>query len=128
MKLTATLKDWIAALRSGEYQQNKNTLTNKDRTAHCCLGIMCEIDPNVKYRADSNSYLLGSDYHLEIELLGVRPEWMSKEQEIASIYANDELDWTFDQIADWWESGAEVSATNLISWPWKPAIDVTDVT
>jgi hypothetical protein len=34
---------WVAALRSGEFEQNKGALTNADRTKHCCLGVLCEI-------------------------------------------------------------------------------------
>ena len=31
------------ALRSGKYQQNQLSLTNKNYTAFCCLGVACEI-------------------------------------------------------------------------------------
>jgi hypothetical protein len=34
---------WVAALRSGEFEQNKGALTNADRTKHCCLGVLCEL-------------------------------------------------------------------------------------
>lgn len=39
-------RDWIDALRSGEYQQAKGVLTTLDRggnvTGHCCLGVGAE--------------------------------------------------------------------------------------
>ena len=34
---------WVEALRSGEYKQQCAALANSDRTAHCCLGVLCEL-------------------------------------------------------------------------------------
>ena len=34
---------WVAALRSGEYGQLTGGLANKERTQHCCLGVLCEL-------------------------------------------------------------------------------------
>ena len=34
-------KLWIAALRSGEFEQCKEVLCNGK--AHCCLGVLCEV-------------------------------------------------------------------------------------
>jgi hypothetical protein len=33
---------WVTALRSGEYQQGRETMRQGDR--FCCLGVLCEID------------------------------------------------------------------------------------
>lgn len=35
-------KEWIAALRSGEYRQNTDGTLRNDR-GHCCLGVLGEI-------------------------------------------------------------------------------------
>lgn len=32
---------WVAALRSGEYRQTKESL--KDSRGHCCLGVLCDL-------------------------------------------------------------------------------------
>lgn len=41
--MDATIKkEWLEALRSGEYQQGKNMLRNDDDT-FCCLGVLCDI-------------------------------------------------------------------------------------
>jgi hypothetical protein len=32
---------WVAALRSGEYEQTTEAL--KDRRGHCCLGVLCDL-------------------------------------------------------------------------------------
>lgn len=51
------IKEWIAALRSGEYKQGLGSLKHvaKGEIQHCCLGVLCElavekgiIDPAVK--------------------------------------------------------------------------------
>lgn len=36
---------WVAALRSGEYQQGKNYLTRvtPEGDKHCCLGVLCDL-------------------------------------------------------------------------------------
>ena len=38
------IKDlWVAALRSGDYKQHKKRLTSANRSAHCCMGVLCEV-------------------------------------------------------------------------------------
>lgn len=32
---------WIAALRSGDYQQTQNTIRHDD--GYCCLGVLCDV-------------------------------------------------------------------------------------
>lgn len=34
-------KEWVAALRSGEYEQGREYLNTKGK--YCCLGVLCEI-------------------------------------------------------------------------------------
>jgi hypothetical protein len=34
-------KEWVAALRSGEFEQAKGSL--KDDDGYCCLGVLCEL-------------------------------------------------------------------------------------
>lgn len=36
-------KAWIKALKSGKYKQRKAHLSNDNHTAHCCLGVACEV-------------------------------------------------------------------------------------
>ena len=37
----AIKEKWVAALRSGEYQQTHESL--RDEEGHCCLGVLCDI-------------------------------------------------------------------------------------
>ena len=34
---------WVEALRSGEFEQTAGVLAISTRTAHCCLGVLCEV-------------------------------------------------------------------------------------
>ena len=34
---------WVAALRSGEYQQGKKTLLNTSNGTYCSLGVLCRV-------------------------------------------------------------------------------------
>jgi hypothetical protein len=38
---------WVAALTSGKYKQTKGTLT--DKNGFCCLGVLCDIHPDVEW-------------------------------------------------------------------------------
>lgn len=43
------MKKWVKALRSGKYKQGQGLLkqtTIKDKTYHCCLGVLCELYNN----------------------------------------------------------------------------------
>jgi len=37
---------WLAALRSGEYRQTRDTL--KDKDGYCCLGVLCHVASEAK--------------------------------------------------------------------------------
>ena len=45
---------WIAALRSGSYLQGKGCLRRDDK--FCCLGVLCEIRPNVVWNEPQKHY------------------------------------------------------------------------
>jgi hypothetical protein len=36
-------KKWVAALRSGKYDQTRRVLSNSE--GYCCLGVLCDIAP-----------------------------------------------------------------------------------
>ena len=66
----AIAKQWVAALRSGQYKQTKNTL--RDGDSFCCLGILCNLHaiehPEIaRKEVDSNTYL-GSNAVLPLEV------------------------------------------------------------
>lgn len=56
------VRKWIAALRSGRYQQGRNALRRRtgEGVAYCCLGVACDLYDSTKW--DNEVYCLGSDY------------------------------------------------------------------
>ena len=47
-------KKWLAALRSGEYDQGQGRLCTVDNTAYCCLGVLQMVcDKDVQRWSDS---------------------------------------------------------------------------
>jgi hypothetical protein len=51
-------KQWIEALKSGDYQQGKSVLRQNTTNGvyHCCLGVLCELHAkatNTKWTADN---------------------------------------------------------------------------
>lgn len=36
-------RQWVAALRSGEYSQGRGDLHNVNTQQHCCLGVLCDL-------------------------------------------------------------------------------------
>jgi len=48
--MNADLKPkWLAALRSGEYEQGQRKLRKNDK--YCCLGVLCDIMPEIGWDA-----------------------------------------------------------------------------
>lgn len=64
---------WVAALRSGEFQQGKHTLVSRlDVGAkYCCLGVLCELAVRAGV-ATKNNRLTSNDVNY-----GVKGDWES---------------------------------------------------
>ena len=89
---------WVAALRSGDYEQARGALG--DGTGYCCLGVLCDIDPSVKIGKDGYAVFPGgsisddsltTDYALSIGVPTV--------VESRLIEMNDDFGKSFEQIA-----------------------------
>lgn len=101
-----TRDQWVTALRSGYYHQGRDRL--RDETGHyCALGVFAELHPELVWQGScyeaSDGTLLDQE-HLEVW----RPSWLTKRQIEAVNFANDDLRWTFVQIADWIDWGGHV--------------------
>ena len=59
---------WLDALRSGAFDQTQRKLSDGDR--YCCLGVACEITPNVDRTKEEGTYYYFSDeaYHNSIKI------------------------------------------------------------
>jgi hypothetical protein len=88
-------RQWIAALRSGQYQQCRERM--HENGGHCCLGVagllFPEIDTQGKYPTTNFEDIFGFDY-----CIYAFPS--SKNKRRALWILNDDLKWTFPQIAD----------------------------
>lgn len=110
------VKLWVDALRSGEFPQGKVKLRRLDSQGHqtyCCMGVACELavaDGVVMDIGDTGSYTVYDEDMAYMpdavqEWLGIPdPDPMltsaRHESRVRCIKANDELGWSFGQIAD----------------------------
>lgn len=88
---------WIAALRSGQYEQAHGSFSTNTGCL-CCLAVLATIDRTVadgtgwaRFQAD-----LGFENSLDFQ---------------SFVNANDEDRWTFNQIADWLEVAINLQRT-----------------
>jgi hypothetical protein len=86
---------WVAALRSGEFEQHRRSLCDDTRSAFCCLGVLAVIkDPNAYLHENEGDF----DPYLEIDrMIGGRRQ----RQELVNL--NDKEGKSFPEIADWIE-------------------------
>jgi hypothetical protein len=81
---------WVAALRSGEYQQTTGQLRKRD--GYCCLGVLCA--------AIAADYDPGNGF---LPMKFADEAGISGKVESSLIEMNDTQRKTFPEIADWIE-------------------------
>lgn len=104
---------WVAALRSGEYEQGKHAL--RDAEQFCCLGVLCSLHaqahPRIAAKESSRRSYLGSYSTLPGKVMnwaGLESEWgprlviagMTAEATIHNDGLSGTPQATFAQIAD----------------------------
>jgi hypothetical protein len=123
------ITEWIKALRSGVYMQGTSRLLRDftDGTCHyCCLGVACEIDPDIERHSEPstlgvrNYYTLRSDplkvhhttspepkrfkkrfgFDVSDGFLAIRNTATGEGNEAPLMALNDCYAFTFDDIAD----------------------------
>ena len=122
------VRKWIDALRSGDYPQTKYRMRNFQ--GFCCLGVLCDI-ADVNWNTIPSTSPTKNSYpppylmekvaidqkiktsplakHMEEALNGSRFTFRHLDNNTQGIVANflttlnDELGWSFHQIADWIE-------------------------
>lgn len=103
-------KDWVAALRSGKYEQGTGELYNVDHNRFCCIGVAAVVAGINRSELTIAGYLDGSgpsgldQKELEKTPLALRGD--NFDNPIVSILTkmNDDYHNTFDQIADYIET------------------------
>lgn len=111
--MDAKLKEkWVTALRSGKYEQGTGIM--KSGNNFCCLGVLCEIDPDTNWDEEHNGYVYnkcpketlttqlddrdGNTEHTLLEKYNI-----SIEMQDLLINMNDYQKFSFDEIADFIE-------------------------
>lgn len=102
-------KDWINALRSGDYAQGEGTLRNSDNE-YCCLGVLLDVvnalpsDYGVGNYYSEHVYFEGEELSdLGRENLGINDEIHNK-----LIKMNDRDFSSFKEIADYIENNEDL--------------------
>ena len=107
------IREWVAALRSGDYDQGKGALCKPNvfkGAKYCCLGVLCEIVygedawdlPSHRYvyvvKDSSTTYL---PLALDKYVLNEEPDLYSSHGPFEQVLANlNDTGHTFEEIAD----------------------------
>ena len=96
---------WLAALRSGKYEQGIRFL--KVGNTFCCLGVLCEVDTDVI--ASDNHYNYKKEMHSTLNEEYISSRGILRSQTMDLMFMNDEDQMSFEHIADWIETNVEVT-------------------
>ena len=96
---------WLAALRSGEYQQGKYELYADGK--YCCLGVANKVC-NLQEEGESSLLCTYGDMGLYTDAGSVKNISLHGDSDYCSlIELNDTREWSFLDIADFIEANAE---------------------
>ena len=87
---------WIAALRSGKYQQSWGALRGYD--GYCCLGVLCDVADPEGWDGDSHRKYVSQPEQSILDSVG-----LTNCQVTRLIHLNDREDASFADIADYLE-------------------------
>lgn len=122
-RMSSDVRDrWVAALRSGRFVQGRLRLTTvrDDVTRHCCLGVLCELalEAGVELTVKERELSTGARRRTYDNITSYPPDavlaWAGLDVPDPSVTVpfdgvgrsfrlsdlNDDLYWTFTQIAD----------------------------
>lgn len=120
------ISEWVAALRSGEYQQGRGTLTrilDGGTKQHCCLGVACHVAGaqvfgqqkgqtfyNFPLERDGAGHAHGFFIGLTLNDLGKAFTGPEENYGQSKLYTmNDDEGKTFDEIADFIEANYDTT-------------------
>lgn len=98
-------KEWVKALRSGDFKQGTNKLRDLNNN-YCCIGVLCKV-ANIKARKSENGYRFDG-------LIATLSQHFSRQLKLSIhhqnrlIYMNDSENKTFEQIANWIEKNDKI--------------------
>ena len=96
------IDNWIAALRSGKYKQGYNSLLRDINDNFCCLGVLCNIHPEIK---NNISISIAHDCYKYFDSTAMVSNFIDINYKLLEIlmYMNDEQKISFSGIADYIE-------------------------
>ncbi len=87
---------WVAALRSGKYNQTTGRL--KDEIGYCCLGVLCEIS---EARADGPGKYIENYTEVGLKsMTGKLDPYYEPNMDTLSLSKLNDEGYTFNEIAD----------------------------
>jgi hypothetical protein len=116
---TEPQKAWLAALRSGEYKQCRDTLKSING-GFCCLGVACDISPIGTF-TEENYFKITDSEHFTKGFLSIQMMlWLGLTDSCGRFSRRGDLEYpsladmndsgkfTFEQIADFIEKNPEI--------------------
>lgn len=108
--LNENAKKWVAALRSGKYEQGRTLLCANGK--YCCLGVACEvaIANGVELKREEKSGVVSFEDNFSALLPTRVMEWLKLSQQLGENFISESLatkndkGMPFDQIADFIET------------------------
>ncbi len=106
-----TEQEWLAALRSGGYEQTVGVMKSSVTGGYCCLGVACELDQRITNPEDEDGIfnfdgqiVSAISAAIVVDDSATPWSWMTPDQGFALSQMNDNGS-TFTEIADAWEAG-----------------------
>lgn len=105
-------KKWVAELRSGKYEQTKETL--HDENGYCCLGVACRM-VSPKSRLSGGVIIAGDVSKALVDKIPQQLRGNAQDNELVGELTkmNDRKGYDFYQIASWLEANVHFEPVNL---------------
>jgi len=113
-------KEWLTALRSGEYKQTTGSLYNIQDQGYCCIGVAARIKYPLHYLKDKNDRYAGtlqgnnkcinSDTKYKLSKIPQELKRSVNANNFVSqlVNLNDDEEYSFEEIAEWIEENVEL--------------------
>ena len=113
-------KEWLTALRSGEYKQTSGSLYNIQDQGYCCIGVAARIKYPLHYLKNKNNKYAGvlqgnkksihSDTKYKLSKIPQELQGSVDESQLVQqlVDLNDDEGYSFEEIAEWIENNVEL--------------------
>lgn len=117
-----TFDKWIEALESGRYQQGKFHLKRPNENSYCCMGVYCDVHPDIEIQFDKAIHLVTQLVWPSTQNESALARHIGFTNELARDLSqmNDTFNLSFEEIADVLKSCLEPDDIEL----GKKALDI----